>query len=77
MLLYGAYILHNIYPQIIKEKHPDVTNADSEGNFIAFEPDFDYEVISSNAENFSTIVYVCDKEKIHDPLLINYGTEQQ
>lgn len=61
----------------IYEKHPGVTNYDSEGNFIDYEPDFDYEVISSNAENFSTVVYVCDKEKIHNPLLINYGTESE
>lgn len=68
------------FPQLlthIYEKHPGVTNTDSEGNFIDYTPDFDYEVISSNVENFSTVVYVCDKEKIHDPLLINYGTEQQ
>ena len=47
-----------------KKKHPGVTSTDSEGNFIDYTPDFDYEVISSNAENFYTIVYVCDKEKI-------------
>lgn len=66
------------FPQLlthIYEKYPGVTNYDSEGNFIDYEPGFDYEIISSNKENFAVMTYVCDKEKIHNPLLISYGTE--
>ena len=68
------------FPQLlthIYEKHPGITTYDPEGKVIDYEPDFDYEIISSNKENFTAMIYVCDKEKIHNPLLINYGTESE
>ena len=42
-----------------------------------FTESFEYEVYTDNKDKYYIKVYVCDKEKIHDPLLINYGTEQQ
>ena len=68
------------FPQLlthIYEKHPGITTYDSEGKVIDYEPDFDYEILTDDMENYAIHSYVCDTAKIKVVQLINYGTESE
>lgn len=66
------------FPKLLTEiynVHPVKECFDEKGNIIDVYVTFDYEILTDNMENYAIHSYVCDKEKIHNPLLINYGTE--